>query len=73
MLLMLRMLRSTVQKSGYPEYNGQERPGKHGASLFSNKKNLQLSAPTGALIVIMVYYISAAAAAATFSDFQSVH
>ena len=31
-----------------------------------------LLAPTGALIVIMVYYISAAAAA-TFSDFHSVH
>ena len=32
-----------------------------------------LLAPTGALIVMMVYYISAAATAATFPDFHSVH
>ena len=36
-------------------------------------ENLNLLAPTGALVVMMVYYISAAAAAATFSDFHSVH
>ena len=35
-------------------------------------KNYIFLAPTGALIVIVVYYISAAAAVATFSDFHSV-
>ena len=35
-------------------------------------KRKDLLAPTGALIVMMVWYISKAAAA-TFSDFQSVH
>ena len=44
-----------------------------GQVIFANFSfSFFLLAPTGALIVIMVYRISAAATAATFSDFQSV-